>query len=70
MDSENREYPKLTFVPPSAAVVTTWVYYLRENRPLHLSLYHRDVDSAIQLVNSGAELHLLWRKVGIRKCIV
>jgi myosin-5 len=29
---------------------------------LHLSLYHRDVDSAIQLVNSGAELHLLWRK--------
>lgn len=30
---------------------------------LHLSLYHRDVDSAIQLVNSGAELHLLWRKV-------
>jgi ankyrin repeat protein len=38
--------------------------------PLHLSLYHRDVDSAIQLVNSGAELHLLWRKVGIRVRIV
>ena len=29
---------------------------------LHLSLYHRDVDSAIQLVNRGAELNLLWRK--------
>ena len=34
---------------------------------LHLSLYHRDVDSAIQLVHSGAELHLLWRKV--RPCM-
>ena len=31
--------------------------------PLHLSLYHHDVDSAVQLVNRGAELHLLWRKV-------
>lgn len=31
--------------------------------PLHLSLYHRDVDSAVQLVNRGAELHLLWKKV-------
>jgi ankyrin repeat protein len=31
--------------------------------PLHLSLYHQDIDSAVQLVNSGAELHLLWKKV-------
>ena len=31
--------------------------------PLHLSLYHRDIDSSIQLVQSGAELHHLWRKV-------
>jgi ankyrin repeat protein len=31
--------------------------------PLHLSLYHKDLDSAIQLVNRAAELHLMWRKV-------
>jgi ankyrin repeat protein len=31
--------------------------------PLHLSLYHKDIDSAVQLVNRAAELHLLWRKV-------
>jgi myosin-5 len=30
--------------------------------PLHLSLYHHDIDSAVQLVSSSAELHLLWRK--------
>jgi ankyrin repeat protein len=30
---------------------------------LHLALYHRDVDSAIQVMNRGAELHLLWNKV-------
>ena len=30
---------------------------------LHLSLYHRDMDSAVQLVNRGAELHLVWKKV-------
>ena len=30
---------------------------------LHLSLYHKDIDGAVQLVNYGAELHLLWRKV-------
>lgn len=30
---------------------------------LHLSLYHKDVDSAVQLVNRGSELHLLWKKV-------
>lgn len=30
--------------------------------PLHLSLYHKDIDSAIQLVQSGAELHHLWKK--------
>jgi ankyrin repeat protein len=33
--------------------------------PLHLSLYHQDVDSAVQLVNRAAELHLLWKKVRI-----
>ena len=31
--------------------------------PLHLSLYHKDIDSAVQLVSGGAELHLLWKKV-------
>jgi myosin-5 len=31
--------------------------------PLHLSLYHRDVNCAIQLVRGGAELHLVWKKV-------
>lgn len=31
--------------------------------PLHLSLYHRDIDSAVQLVSNGAELHFLWKKV-------
>eukprot|EP00977_Amphora_coffeiformis_P012271 scaffold3034_cov173-Amphora_coffeaeformis.AAC.7 len=30
---------------------------------LHLSLYHRDISSAIQLVNRGAQLHVLWKKV-------
>mmetsp|Transcript_42425 Transcript_42425/g.102663 ORF Transcript_42425/g.102663 Transcript_42425/m.102663 type:complete len:1772 (+) Transcript_42425:209-5524(+) len=29
---------------------------------LHLSLYHRDTDSALQLINRGAELHHSWRK--------
>lgn len=32
---------------------------------LHLSLYHRDMDSAVQLVNRGAELHLVWKKVSL-----
>lgn len=31
--------------------------------PLHLSLFHKDIDSAVQLINRAAELHLLWRKV-------
>lgn len=31
--------------------------------PLHLSLYHKDIDSAVQLVSAGAQLHLLWKKV-------
>lgn len=31
--------------------------------PLHLSLYHKDIDSAIQLVQGGAELHAVWKKV-------
>eukprot|EP00980_Cylindrotheca_fusiformis_P027951 scaffold22574_cov125-Cylindrotheca_fusiformis.AAC.4 len=35
--------------------------------PLHLSLFHKDIDSAVQLINRAAELHLLWRKVG---CLV
>jgi len=30
--------------------------------PLHLSLYHKDIDSSVQLVQSGAELHHLWKK--------
>ncbi|KAL3945263.1 MAG: hypothetical protein SGBAC_000674 [Bacillariaceae sp.] len=29
---------------------------------LHLSLYHRDSDSALQLINHGAHLHHSWRK--------
>lgn len=29
---------------------------------LHLSLYHRDIDSAVELVASGAQLHLVWKK--------
>jgi ankyrin repeat protein len=33
---------------------------------LHLSLYHRDMDSAVQLVNRGAELHLVWKKVSLQ----
>jgi ankyrin repeat protein len=31
--------------------------------PLHLSLFHQDIESAVQLVNRAAELHLMWRKV-------
>mmetsp|Transcript_44895 Transcript_44895/g.50355 ORF Transcript_44895/g.50355 Transcript_44895/m.50355 type:complete len:1721 (-) Transcript_44895:74-5236(-) len=30
--------------------------------PLHLSLYHNDIDSSIQLINRSAELHLLWKR--------
>jgi ankyrin repeat protein len=33
--------------------------------PLHLSLFHKDIDSAVQLINRAAELHLLWRKVSL-----
>ena len=29
---------------------------------LHLSLYHQDTDSAVELVSKGAELHILWKK--------
>lgn len=29
---------------------------------LHLSLYHRDIDSAVKLVANGAQLHPLWKK--------
>lgn len=29
---------------------------------LHLSLYHRDIDSAVELVANGAQLHPLWKK--------
>jgi ankyrin repeat protein len=35
---------------------------------LHLTLYHRDVDSAIQLIEAGAELHLRWQKVRTVAC--
>ncbi len=31
--------------------------------PLHLCLYHKDIDGAIQLISRAAELHLSWRKV-------
>lgn len=31
--------------------------------PLHLSLFHKDVPTAVQLMHGGAELHLLWKKV-------
>lgn len=34
---------------------------------LHLSLYHRDVDSAVELVANGAQLHLLWKKVDLTR---
>jgi ankyrin repeat protein len=30
--------------------------------PLHLSLYHKDIDSALQLVQNGADIHLRWKK--------
>jgi ankyrin repeat protein len=33
--------------------------------PLHLSLYHQDIDSAIQLVQKGADLHVMWKKVSL-----
>ena len=29
---------------------------------LHLTLFHKDITSAIQLVQKGAELHILWKK--------
>jgi myosin-5 len=31
--------------------------------PLHLSLYHQDIDSAMQLISHSAELHMLWNRV-------
>jgi ankyrin repeat protein len=34
--------------------------------PLHLCLYNKDVDGAVQLVRRAAELHLTWQKVRIR----
>ena len=30
---------------------------------LHLALYHHDIDTAVILVNGGAELHTVWNKV-------
>ena len=30
---------------------------------LHLALYHHDIDTAVLLVQSGAELHVVWKKV-------
>jgi len=35
---------------------------------LHLALYHEDVDSAVELVNSGAGLNLIWNKVSRVNC--
>ncbi|KAL7574803.1 hypothetical protein ACA910_010647 [Epithemia clementina (nom. ined.)] len=29
---------------------------------LHLSLYHQDINSAVELVSKGSELHILWKK--------
>ena len=31
--------------------------------PLHLSLYHKDIDSAVQLVRNGADINLCWKRV-------
>jgi ankyrin repeat protein len=31
--------------------------------PLHLCLFHRDIDTAVQLVQAGAQLHSPWKKV-------
>jgi ankyrin repeat protein len=36
---------------------------------LHLSIYHQDIDSAVQLVSHAAELHLQWRKVRLRSLL-
>jgi ankyrin repeat protein len=33
--------------------------------PLHLSLYHEDIESAVQLVFAGADLHVSWKKVSL-----
>ncbi|GKY99374.1 hypothetical protein MPSEU_000892100 [Mayamaea pseudoterrestris] len=33
--------------------------------PLHLTLYHKDIDSAVQLVSSGADINIVWKKVRI-----
>eukprot|EP00814_Leptocylindrus_danicus_P019019 CAMPEP_0116009262 /NCGR_PEP_ID=MMETSP0321-20121206/3333_1 /TAXON_ID=163516 /ORGANISM="Leptocylindrus danicus var. danicus, Strain B650" /LENGTH=1266 /DNA_ID=CAMNT_0003478201 /DNA_START=770 /DNA_END=4570 /DNA_ORIENTATION=- len=30
--------------------------------PIHLALYHRDVDTAVQLIRHGANLNALWNK--------
>lgn len=30
--------------------------------PIHLALYHQDIDSAVKLVHHGGQLHLPWRK--------
>ncbi|VEU44575.1 unnamed protein product [Pseudo-nitzschia multistriata] len=30
--------------------------------PLHLCLYHQDIDSAIQLISHSAELHMMWNR--------
>ncbi len=37
--------------------------------PLHLSLYHEDIDSAIQLISHSAELHMLWNRVRFLFCV-
>jgi ankyrin repeat protein len=31
--------------------------------PLHLCLFHRDIETAVQLVQGGAQLHSPWKKV-------
>jgi myosin-5 len=38
--------------------------------PLHLSLYHQDIDSAIQLISHSADLHMLWNRVSCASLIL
>jgi len=37
--------------------------------PLHLSMYHQDIGSAIHLISRKAELHLLWDRVSFMQLL-
>lgn len=39
--------------------------------PIHLALYHHDIDTAVQLVRHGANLNALWNKVCVEfyRCV-